>query len=432
MRILVVGEGGREHALTWALARSSNVSKLYAAPGNPGMARHAECAAIRATDADTLADFAAEHRIDMVVVGPDGALEAGVADAVEARGIKAFGPVRAAARIEWSKAFAKQLMVDEAIPTAAFASFTDVEAARDYIRRHGAPIVVKADGLAAGKGAIVCHSVEEAIKALDDIMVTRIFGASGACVVVEEFLEGEEASVFAVCDGEIALPMISSQDHKQIYDGDKGPNTGGMGAYAPAPVVDRAALDAVSDLVIGPAMRGMKKHGLSYRGALYVGLMMTKNGPKVIEFNSRFGDPETQALLPLLKTDFAELAYAACTGTLAGKTLNWHPGAAVCVVLAAEGYPGVYAKGMPIAGLDRLENRQDVIVFHANTAVRDGRLVTAGGRVLGVTGVAPDLAGAIEKAYEAVECVTFDGKYYRRDIGSKGLGFAARKTSHER
>ncbi len=421
MNVLVVGKGGREHALAWALRRSASVETLYAAPGNPGIAALGECVSIAPEDAGGIADFARENGVDLVVVGPDGALEAGVVDAVEHLGIRAFGPTRAAAEIEWSKAFAKKMMREEGIPTAAFAVFSDLKAARKYVKEQGAPIVVKADGLAAGKGALVCHTVDEAMRALDDIMASRLFGDAGQHVVIEAFMVGEEASVFAITDGERAMPLVPSQDHKPINEGDTGPNTGGMGAYAPAPVIDEGALKDIQDRIIEPAIMGMRKRGRPYRGVLYCGIMMTAGGPMVVEFNSRFGDPEAQVILPLLEDDLAELALGVSEGRLPGTPLAWKNKAATCVVMASWGYPGPYEKGIEISGLETLDEMSDVFAFHADTTMRDGKLVTNGGRILGVTALADDLQGSIGRAYEAVDRVYFENRYFRGDIGDKGL-----------
>lgn len=421
MNVLVVGKGGREHTLAWALRRSPLVENLYAAPGNPGIAALGACVAIAPEDADGIAGFARDNAVDLVVVGPDGALEAGVVDAVESLGIRAFGPTRAAAEIEWSKVFSKEMMREEGIPTAAFAVFSDVEPARAYVNELGAPIVVKADGLAAGKGVLVCHTVEEAMRALDDVMTDRLFGDAGQNVVIEAFMEGEEASVFAITDGEGVMPLVPSQDHKPIYEGDTGPNTGGMGAYAPAPLIDDSTLKDIQRRIIEPAVRGMKKRGRPFRGVLYCGLMMTADGPMVVEFNSRFGDPEAQVILPLLEDDFAELAYGISEGRLPSRPLSWKRKAATCVVVASGGYPGSYEDGKEIHGLDALDAMDDVVAFHAGTAVQDGRPVTQGGRVLGVTALADDLRGSIDRAYEAVDRIRFDNRYFRGDIGEKGL-----------
>ncbi len=421
MNVLVVGKGGREHTLAWALRRSALVENLYAAPGNPGIAALGDCVSIAPEDAGGIAGFARDNGVDLVVVGPDGALEAGVVDAVESLGVRAFGPTRAAAEIEWSKVFSKQMMREEGIPTAAFAVFSEVDAARAYVKELGAPIVVKADGLAAGKGVLVCHTVEEAMQALDGVMTDRLFGDAGRHVVIEAFMEGEEASVFAITDGEEVMPLVPSQDHKPIYEGDTGPNTGGMGAYAPAPLIDERTLGDVREGIIEPAVRGMKKRGRPFRGVLYCGLMMTAEGPMVVEFNSRFGDPEAQVILPLLEDDFAELAYDVAGGRLPSRPLTWKRKAATCVVVASGGYPGSYKDGKEIHGLDALDAMDEVIVFHAGTAVKDGRPVTHGGRVLGVTALADDLRGSIDRAYEAVDRIRFDNRYFRGDIGEKGL-----------
>lgn len=421
MDILVVGKGGREHALIWALHRSKSTKNLYAAPGNPGMATCATCVQIDPEDGRAIADFAQDRHIDLVVVGPDGALAAGVVDALEERGIKAFGPTKAAAEIEWSKTFAKQLMIDEGIPTAAFASFTEAGAAKAYVRKQGTPIVVKADGLAAGKGVAVCMTEDDAFSAIDERMVDTAFGDAGQCVVIEEFMAGEEASVFALTDGETALPMIPTQDHKQIYEGDLGPNTGGMGAYAPAPLIDDDMLDRIQEEIILPTIKGLKARNRLYRGVLYCGIMMTESGPKVVEFNSRFGDPETQVLMPLLINDFADLALAVSEGNLPDTPLSWHQKAATCVIVASNGYPGSYEKGKAITGMDRLADLDDVIPFHADTSLSGDTLITNGGRIMGITALADDLPASIRRAYEAVDIISFENKYFRRDIGSKAL-----------
>ncbi len=421
MRVLVVGEGGREHALIWALSQSPSIGAMFAAPGNAGMAQMAECIPIGSEDGESLAAFAVEQQIDLAVIGPDGALAVGVVDQMHKRGIRSFGPTQAAARIEYSKAFAKQLMIEEGVPTAAYRDFLDIDEAKSYVRDQGAPIVVKADGLAAGKGVAVCHTVEEAIAAVEERMLDGVFGEAGDSVVIEEYMEGEEASVFTFTDGESLRTLVSTQDHKQIYEGDVGPNTGGMGAYAPAPLVDHVLLQEVDRTVVEPTIRALAARGCPYQGVLYTGLMINENGHKVVEFNSRFGDPETQVLLPLLKNDLLEVILAVCDGSLSDIRLDWHSKAATCVVLASEGYPGAYEKGKIITGLDGLQQMDDIIPFHANTAFRDGHLVTNGGRVVGVTAMASDLPSSIDRAYEAVESVSFEGKYYRKDIGKKAL-----------
>lgn len=419
MKVLVVGGGGREHALVWKLAQSPRVEKLFAAPGNAGMAALATCVNIAADDVDGLLALARQEEVDLTVVGPEAPLVAGIVDAFEAAGLRIFGPTRRAAAIEGSKVFAKELMQKYGIPTARAAVFEDAAEAKKYVRAIGAPCVVKADGLAAGKGVIVAEDVEAALDAVDAIMVRRAFGAAGARVLIEERLEGEEASILAFSDGERVVPMLPAQDHKRVFDGDQGPNTGGMGAYAPAPVCPPEVVKRVEEEILLPAIRGLKSEGIPYRGVLYAGLMLTAAGPKVLEFNARFGDPEAQPLLALLAGDLVEVIEAALDGRLDTVQLAWHPGAAVCVVLAAEGYPGTYRKGDVITGLGNVPS--DVIVFHAGTARRDGELVTAGGRVLGVTARGADLAEAIDRAYEAVGQIHFSGVHYRRDIGQKGL-----------
>ncbi|MBI4553792.1 MAG: phosphoribosylamine--glycine ligase [Candidatus Latescibacteria bacterium] len=421
MNVLVIGGGGREHALVWALRRAPSVQTLYAAPGNPGIAQSAECVPLKATDMDGLAAFAADHRVDLTIVGPEAPLAAGLVDRFTALGLRAFGPSRAAAEIETSKAFAKALMKTTGIPTADYQSFTSPDEATAYVRRHGAPVVVKADGLAAGKGVVVCRQVDDAIRTIQQMMVEQVFGAAGTRIVVEDYLAGEEASVLALTDGETVIPLIPSQDHKQVFDGDRGPNTGGMGAYAPVPVVDERCLDEIMARILVPAVRAMAAQGRPYRGVLYAGLMLTADGPKVIEFNCRFGDPETQVIVPLLKNDLADIAVAVCEGDLSRVSLDWHSSAAVCVVLASGGYPGKYETSKPISGLDRLAGLDDVIVFHADTALKDGQVVTDGGRVVGVTALGRDIRAAISRAYEAVDQVAFEGKYFRRDIGQKAL-----------
>lgn len=421
MKILVVGGGGREHALVWTLRRAPSVQTLYAAPGNPGIAQDAECIPVKATDVDGLAAFAAAHRVDLTIVGPEAPLAAGLVDRFTALGLRACGPDRAAAEIETSKSFAKGLMMEAGIPTAEYRSFTSPDEARSYVKRHGAPIVVKADGLTAGKGVVVCQHLDEAMRAIDQMLIGGLYGTASSRIVVEEYLTGEEVSVLALTDGETIIPLLPSQDHKPVFDGDRGPNTGGMGAYAPAPVVDERRMTEVLERVLIPAVRGMAARGRPYRGVLYAGLVVTAEDLKVLEFNCRFGDPEAQAVLPLLKSDLAELAVAICEGTLSRTTVEWHPGAATCVVLASGGYPGAYETGKPISGLERLAGRSDIIPFHAGTALKDGRFVTDGGRVLGLTALGPDLRTSISRAYEAVEQVSFEGMHFRRDIGQKAL-----------
>lgn len=420
MRILVVGGGGREHAIVWKLAQSPQVEKIYCAPGNPGIAALAQCVDIAADDVPALTTWAREQRPDLTVVGPEKPLALGLADALHDVGLAVFGPSRAAAALESSKAFAKQLMRRCGIPTAAFRTFDDAAAALAYVREAPAPLVVKADGLAAGKGVVVAMTRQEAEHAVRAIMEERVFGAAGGRVVVEEYLSGEEASVLAFCDGETVVPMLAAQDHKRVDDGDRGPNTGGMGAYAPAPVVTPAIAQQVQEKILLPAVRAMQETGRPYRGVLYAGLMITEAGPRVIEFNVRFGDPETQAVLPLLDGDLAQIMLSCATGRLDPAAVRWRAGSAACVVMTSRGYPGRYDTGVPITGLDAA-TATGALVFHAGTAQRGGQVVTAGGRVLGVTAVAPDIAAAVQAAYRGVGCIHFDGAHFRRDIAWRAL-----------
>ncbi len=426
MNILVIGSGGREHALVWKVAQSPLVMQLYCAPGNPGIAQHATCVDIPAKDIDTLAAFAEEHRIDLTVVGPEDPLAAGIVDRFAARGLKAFGPSGAAAQLESSKTFAKAFMRRHAIPTAEYAEFDDADAAIAYVQSKGAPIVVKADGLAAGKGVTVAHDEETAVAAIREIMVDRVFGAAGVKVVIEECLVGEEASILAFSDGRTVVPMIPSQDHKPLLDGDAGPNTGGMGAYSPTPVVTPELLDETVRTILRPCVDGMAAEGMPYTGVLYAGLMITRRGPKVIEFNCRFGDPETQVVLPQLESDIVPLLLACCDGTLASTPAVWKQGACVSVVMASGGYPKDYAKGKVISGIAEAERDTGVFVFHAGTKTDGGTLLTNGGRVLNVTAAGPDIASTIAKAYEGVRRISFEGAYYRTDIGAKALARIAR------
>jgi len=421
MRLLVVGSGGREHALAWKIARSPEVSKLYAAPGNPGIARVAECAPIKAEALDDLTAFAARERIDLAVVGPELPLTLGLADRLADRGVAVFGPSRAAAELEGSKVFAKELMAKYGVPTARFAVFAEAVEARAYVRTLGAPLVVKADGLAGGKGALVCRSLAEADEAIRAMLEGKVFGRAGERVVIEECLEGEEVSFFALTDGEQTLPLAFAQDYKPVFDGDQGPNTGGMGAYSPVPTLGERLADELLETVVTPTLRAMAAEGRPYRGLLYVGLMLTRDGPRVLEFNCRFGDPETQPLMLRLDGDLVPLLAAVARGEGLPPRLRWRPEAAVTVVLASGGYPGEYATGKPIAGLEVAEQVPGVVVFHAGTALREGRLVTAGGRVLGVSALGADLEAAVEAVYEAATRVSFEGMHYRRDIGQRAL-----------
>jgi phosphoribosylamine--glycine ligase len=419
VKVLLVGGGGREHALAWAIARSPRLATLLAAPGNPGIARHARCVPVKEHAIDDLVALARGERVDLVVVGPERPLVEGLADRLRAEGIAAFGPGAAAARIEGSKAFAKELMARHGIPTARFGAFADGAAARAFCRRLGAPLVVKADGLAAGKGAIVCRTLDEADRALALCLEERRFGEAGLTVVVEEFMRGEEASFFALADGEQALGLAAAQDHKTVFDDDRGPNTGGMGAYSPAPVVDAALERRVMAEIVRPTIAALAKEGAPYTGVLYAGLMITRAGPRVVEFNCRFGDPECQAILPRLDSDLLPVLVAVAAGDPLPAALRWREEASVCVVLASGGYPGEYATGFPIHGLDQDGALPDANVFHAGTARRDGTLVTAGGRVLGVQALGPDIPAAVARAYAAVARVSFEGVHFRRDIGRR-------------
>lgn len=417
MNILVIGSGGREHALYWKLSESPQTEQIYAIPGNPGMGASA---AIALDDHVAILRFVKEHEIGLVVVGPEVPLMNGLVDELEAAGIRAFGPRANAAEIEGSKSFAKDLMKKYGIPTARYEVFTAAEPARAYIRQEGAPIVVKADGLAAGKGVIVAMTEQEALDAVDAIMEDHSFGDAGARVVIEEFMEGEEASLLAFTDGTTIRPMISAQDHKRAYDGDRGPNTGGMGTYAPAPVMTPEMTERAVEEILKPTIAAMAMEGRTYRGCLYLGLMVTADGPKVVEFNARFGDPETQVVLPLLDSDLVAIMCACADGTLADVPIRWKDGAAVCVVLASGGYPGHYEKGQEIHGLADAE-AMGALVFHAGTAMKDGKLVTNGGRVLGVVGRGADISSAVDAAYAAAAKISFKDAYYRKDIAHRAL-----------
>ncbi|WP_312516942.1 phosphoribosylamine--glycine ligase [Anaerospora sp.] len=420
MRVLVIGGGGREHALVFKLSQSPQVDEIYCIPGNPGIAALACCVEMDIADNAALAQFARQHDIGLTVVGPEIPLVNGICDYFANQGLAVFGPSRAAAQIEGSKTFAKDLMRKYNIPSARYATFTLAEEAKAYIREQGAPIVVKADGLAAGKGVVVALDVDEALTAVDTMMTERIFGDAGTVIVVEEFMEGEEASLLAFTDGYTVVPMVAAQDHKRIFDNDAGPNTGGMGTYAPAPVVTEALKEQIVREVLQPAVEAMRKEGCLYKGCLYAGLMITAEGPKVVEFNARFGDPETQVVLPLLKTDLMAVLMACVNGTLADTAIEWSEEAAVCVVLAAGGYPGWYQKGHVISGIENAE-QQGALVFQAGTASEKGSVVTAGGRVLGVTAVSGSIADAVDKVYGAIPQIHFTDMQYRRDIAHRAL-----------
>jgi phosphoribosylamine--glycine ligase len=418
VNVLLVGGGGREHALAWKLAQSPRLTRLVAAPGNPGIAAHAECVAIGIDDHAGLVDLADKERPDLVVIGPEAPLVGGLADRLSARGFAVFGPSARAAAIEGSKAFSKSLMARHGIATARFGAFDDPARARRYCRDLGAPLVVKTDGLAAGKGAIVCATLEEADAAIAACMERREFGASGSTVVVEEFLAGEEVSFFALVTGRTATPLGAAQDHKTVFDGDRGPNTGGMGAFTPVPSFDVAMQARVMTTLVQPTIQALADEGAPFSGVLFVQLMLTAEGPKIVEFNCRFGDPECQAILAPMEADLLSLVFAVAQGR-AVPAVPMPTRAAVCVTLASGGYPGRYETGIPIRGVEEAESMAGVQVFHAGTARRDARLVTAGGRVLGVTAVAGDVAGAIDLAYEAVRRIRFEGMHFRRDIGRR-------------
>ena len=419
MKVLVIGSGGREHALCWKIAQRPD-TEVYVAPGNIGMIDVATLVNIKVDDIPALVDFAKAEAIDLTVVGPELPLTLGVVDAFQEAGLACFGPNKAAAKLEGSKAFSKELMKKYGIPTAAFDTFTDVDKAKAFVDEIGVPCVVKADGLAAGKGVIICMTREEADKAIEDMLTDHAFGDASATIVIEEYMVGPEVSVLAFADGKSVLPMVSAQDHKRIFDGDKGPNTGGMGAYSPAPVYTEALSAEVNKTIIEPTIAAMAAEGTPFTGILYTGLMLTEKGPRVLEYNVRFGDPETQPIMVRMKSDIVELFQACVDGKLDEATLEWHDEAAVCVIMASGGYPASSEKGVPIHGLDDIA-AEEAIVFHSGTAEKDGEIVTNGGRVLGVTAKDATIKGAIDKAYAAVEKINFDHMQFRRDIGARAL-----------
>jgi phosphoribosylamine--glycine ligase len=421
MNILLIGSGGREHALAWKIAQSPMVKKLFCAPGNAGIESHATCVPVQSDDIDGLLAFAVKEQIDLTVVGPEAPLAAGIVDLFEKKGLKIFGADKKAAQIEASKTFAKNLMNKYNIPTAQGKSFTAYDPAKKYIDEMGAPLVVKADGLAAGKGVLICNTVTEAVAALDDILQKGAFGDAGSRVVIEECLVGEEASFIAITDGKTVLPLPSSQDHKRAYDGDEGPNTGGMGAYSPAPLIDTYLHEKIMKEVMIPTVKAMAAEGTPYKGVLYAGLMIDRDKIKVLEFNARFGDPEAQPLMMRVKGDIVPVLEAVADGDLGNHTLEIDDRATVCIVMAAGGYPGAYSKGDAISGLEDLNKKRDTVVFHAGTK-RDGKnIVTAGGRVLGVTAIGDTVKTAISKAYKAVEKISWNNAFYRKDIGQKAV-----------
>ena len=419
MRVLVIGGGGREHALVWKISQSPKVTDIYCAPGNAGTAEIAKNVPIAADQIDQLLEFAQKNEIGLTVVGPEQPLVMGIVDRFEEKGLRVFGPTARAAELEGSKAFSKDIMKKYGLPTAEYEIFTSHELAQRYFDKETGPIVVKASGLAAGKGVILCRNSAEGLNAVDTIMKDKSFGEAGDQVVIEEFLEGQEVSVLAFSDGNTVLLMDSAQDHKAALDGDKGPNTGGMGAYSPAPIFTDILRQKVRDKIMLPLVRAMKSEGRPYKGILYAGLMLTKYGPKTLEFNARFGDPETQPLLVRMESDIVPLFEACIDGTLDQHELQWKPEPSVCVVMAAKGYPASYEKGKEISGLDEAGALPDVVVFHAGTKAEEGKVLTSGGRVLGVTATGPDTPSAIQKAYEAVAKIQWDGIHYRKDIGHR-------------
>ncbi|MBB5022104.1 phosphoribosylamine--glycine ligase [Desulfurispira natronophila] len=428
MNILVIGGGGREHALVWKIAQSPRTTHIYCAPGNPGIGQLAQCVDIAVDDIERLADFAADKNVDLTVVGPELPLTEGIVDAFRERGMRIFGPSRAAAELEGSKSYCKMIMEKYHIPTASHRTFRDAAEARRYVESKGAPIVVKASGLAAGKGVTVAFSVDEALEAITSIMEDKVFGNSGDEVVIEDYLAGEEASFLAFCDGKTAVPMVASQDHKQVNEGDTGPNTGGMGAYSPAPILTAELQQRALDEIMQPMVDAMAQEGRPFVGILYGGLMIDGSDIKVLEFNVRFGDPEAQPVLMRLQTDLVDIMEACIDGKLQQQAIQWSDDAAVCVVMASGGYPGSYQKGHHIEGLQLAGAVENVVVFHAGTTWQDGNVVNAGGRVLGVTARHSSLQRAIENAYCAVDCIYWQDAYVRRDIGAKGVARMERQA----
>lgn len=421
MKILVIGSGGREHALVWKISQSPKMTRLYCAPGSAAIGELARCVAINPEQIEKLASFAEEEKIDLAVVGPELPLTLGISDLFESRGLRIFGPNKAAAQLEGSKAFAKEILQENRIPTASSGTFTDSALARTYLAQQKPPYVIKADGLAGGKGVMICPDIRDALTVIDRILVQKTFGEAGDKIVVEEFLNGEEASFMVLTDGEHVLPLASSQDHKRVFDNDEGPNTGGMGAYSPAPVVTSAMHERILHEILKPLLAGLKKRGVRYRGVIYVGLMITENGPKVLEFNARFGDPECQPIMMRLKSDLVSLLEATIDGKLSQVQPEWYEDPAVCVVLSARGYPGSYDKGAEVHGLDQLKHWNKGFVFHAGTTKENGRWITSGGRVLGVTARGSDIGDAVKNVYLAVSQINWDGMHYRKDIARRAL-----------
>lgn len=422
MRILVVGSGGREHALVWKIAQSKLTDKIFCAPGNGGIAAIAECVDIKADDINGLLEFAKKENIGLTVVGPEAALSLGIVDAFEKAGLKIFGPNKKAANLEASKIFSKELMAKYKVPTASFKIFDNADEAKKYIEKINSPCVVKADGLAAGKGVVMAKDADEAKAAVTMMMQDKVFGDAGKKIIIEECLIGQEASILVITDSKEVVALATAQDHKRVFDHDQGPNTGGMGAYSPAPVVTPELLKEIMEKIIYRTIDGLAKEGIDYRGVLYAGVMLTKDGPKTLEFNVRFGDPETEAILPRLKSDLVEVMLATAEGKLSKvRTLEWDRRACVCVVCASAGYPGNYAKDREISGLEQAAELKDVVVFHAGTKKVGDKILTSGGRVLGVTGLGATIKEAINKTYEAVGKINFAGMHFRKDIGKKAL-----------
>lgn len=422
VRVLVIGSGGREHALVWKIAQSKAVGDIFAAPGNAGIREIAQCIEIGSDDIKGLVNFAKDKKIDLTVVGPEAPLVAGIVDEFQKQNLTIFGPTALASRLEASKVFAKQIMIKSGVPTAHCEIFDDPQQAKDYIKTKNAPMVVKADGLAQGKGVIVAKTQKEALDAVTSIMEEKIFGEAGNKVIVEECLLGEEASILVFCDGNNFVPLASSQDHKRIFDNDQGPNTGGMGAYSPAPVVSKKLMKEILNKIIKPVVLEMSKIGCPYKGVLYAGIMITSEGPKVLEFNVRFGDPETQAILPRLKTDLVKVMQLVIDEKLNSARLSWRKESCVCIVLSSGGYPGEYQKGKEIFGLGELKNKNGVVVFHAGTKLDKAKVLTSGGRVLGVTALGKTIQDAIKNAYQVAEKIKFEGMHFRKDVGRRAIG----------
>ena len=419
MKVLVIGSGGREHALVWKISQSQMVSETFCAPGNAGISDLANLVDIKADDVDGLLNFAREKKIDLTIVGPELSLTLGIVDLFEGAGLKIFGPSKKAAELEGSKAFTKNLLKKYNIPSANYELFTSSRSAGEYLKNQKFPIVIKADGLAAGKGVIICDSLESAEHAAEEILDKKIFGSAGNKIVVEEFLEGEEVSVLAFSDGKNIIPLEPAQDHKAIYDGNRGPNTGGMGAFSPAPIVTDTLAEEILENILKPTVNAMAQEGRTYKGILYAGLMIIQGEPKVLEFNVRFGDPETQPILMRMESDIVPLFLAAIEGSLESQKIKWHKDASVCVVMASAGYPNSYPRGEEILGVDKLKNSSNTVVFHAGTKIIDSKLVTNGGRVLGVTSLGVNVSEAIKNSYRAVSKISWENVYYRRDIGKK-------------